>query len=80
MNTTVTTQIQMVLKIQIIYTTIMIIGTIIAEYVKNMSSDVALEECLFVYPTLGYVMTEQTVMMGKQRKYYLTSTKSIKLK
>lgn len=61
MNTTVTTQVQImekILKVQVICTTITIIGIIIAVLVKSMNFDVVHEECLFAYQILGYVMGE----------------------
>lgn len=50
--------IPIVVKIPVIYTTIMITGIIVEEYVKSLNFDVVLEECLFVYLILGYAMDE----------------------
>lgn len=60
MNTTVTTQVQIMGKILkvLVCITIMITGIIIVAHVKNMSFDVVQEECLFAYQILGYVMDE----------------------
>lgn len=61
MNTTVTTQVQImgeILRVLVIYITIMITGIIIVVHVKSMSFDVVHGECQFVYQILGYVMDE----------------------
>lgn len=68
MTNTIVIQIQILMKTLMalaIYITIIIIGIITVVHVKSMSFDAGREECLFVCLTLGYVMDELIVMMGK---------------